>query len=278
MNSIRRISATTIALAAWFAIGAARADDATSLRRESSRFEHNTAVTGESRVSSRISQDFAGFAGSDDNASSLVAGLRRGTSITLTTPSGADPQSNTISFTPPTRPMGNGNVYISLALAKQQLAGIGITQPTADEIKAALVGGTVTTGSGATAKTVTLPGVLTQRSDGMGWGAIARSQGVKLGTVVSGMKSANHHLSAIHPHQQISAATGVRSAGSVNAARVSANAGTQRGHGIVTAAGGPGVIQGKHSAGVIVSGTGGVRSSSASATAAAMGQARGHTR
>ena len=72
MNPVKRNFAVTMGIAAALAIGATRADDATSLRTESSRLEHNAAVTGESQVSSRISQDFAGFAGSDTNAGSLV--------------------------------------------------------------------------------------------------------------------------------------------------------------------------------------------------------------
>ena len=51
--------------------------------------------------------------------------------------------------------MGFGNVYISLALAKQQLSTLGITQPTPQQLQAALTGGTITqtTGTGATATT-----------------------------------------------------------------------------------------------------------------------------
>src|SRR3990172_1808684 len=92
MNSVRRYSAIALAIAAIFPVGAARADDAASLQVESRRLARNTALTGESHVSSRISQ-------------------------------------------------------------------------------------------------------------GMGWGNIAKSQGVTLGSVVSGMKNANHDLSAIHSHR-----------------------------------------------------------------------------
>jgi hypothetical protein len=91
--------------------------------------------------------------------------------------------------------MGFGNVYISLALAKQQLSTLGITQPTPQQLQAALTGGTITqtTGTGVTATTTStnLPGVLTMRSQGMGWGQIAQKLGTKLGPVMSGMKSAN---------------------------------------------------------------------------------------
>ncbi len=268
MNPVKRNMAIVMGITAAFAISAARADDATVLRTESSRLEHNTAVTGETQVNSRINQDFAGFAGSSTNASNLVTGLRRGTPITLTTSSGAYQQPSSVSFTPPTRPMGNGNVYISLALAKQQLAGLGVTQPTPEQIKAALVGGTITTGSGANARTVTLTGVLAQRSQGMGWGNIARSQGVSLGSVVSGMKSTNHDLAAIHSHQ-VSAA--VRAA----TTSVSAGGGMARGNGIVTAAGGGAAASNGHHDGGIVTGTNAVRGDGQSVVAGARGQGRG---
>lgn len=241
MNPVKRNLAIAMGIAAAFAIGAARADDATSLRTESSRLQHITAVTGETQVNARISQDFASFAGSDANASSLVSGMRNGTVTTLTTPSGANQQPSSVSFVPPTRPMGNGNVYISLALAKQQLASIGITQPTAEQIKAALVGGTITTGTGTTARTVVLTGVLTQRSEGMGWGNIARSQGVTLGSVISGMKRANHDLSTRHLHQVSTANAVAVSAAGATGNPVSTAAGAGRGHGIVTATGGSGI-------------------------------------
>jgi hypothetical protein len=202
MSAVKRNLAITMAIMILSAFGTACANDTTSLRIESRHLEHNTAVTDENHASSRISQDFAGFAGSSVNASSLVKGLQRGMPITLTAASSAGGQRPyPVSFTPPTRPMGNGSVYISLALAEQRLASLGIKQPTPEQIKAALVGGTVTAGSGATARTVDLPGVLKQRGESMGWGNIAKAQGLSLGTVVSGMKSANHDLAVIHSHQ-----------------------------------------------------------------------------
>jgi hypothetical protein len=90
--------------------------------------------------------------------------------------------------------MGHGNVYISLALAKQQLSAAGITQPTPEQLQAALTGGTVTTGTGPAATTTTMDGILTMRSQNMGWGQIAQKLGYKLGPVISGMKNANQSL------------------------------------------------------------------------------------
>ncbi len=82
--------------------------------------------------------------------------------------------------------MGYGNVNISLALAEASLAKLGITNPTPEQLQAALNGGTVT---GADGKTTTLTGILTLRSEGKGWGAIAKSLGMSLGQVVSASHS-----------------------------------------------------------------------------------------
>jgi hypothetical protein len=146
-----------------------------------------TVVTGSSsQVETRLISSFSGFAGSDDNAHSLVTGLRQGSEITLTEPGTGGQAGETATFTPPTRPMGYGNVRISLALAREQLAQNGITQPTPEQLKAALAGGTIATGTGEAGTTTQLPGVLQMRADGMGWGQIANSMGVKLGHVISG--------------------------------------------------------------------------------------------
>jgi hypothetical protein len=81
--------------------------------------------------------------------------------------------------------MGFGNVDISLSLAKAELAALGISQPTPQQLQAALMGGSVSTSKGTTV----LPGILTLRSEGKGWGVVAKSLGLKLGEVVSGTKS-----------------------------------------------------------------------------------------
>ena len=166
-----------------------------------------TANQGQSNVINKISGDFGSFLGAD--STTVVTGLRNGTPITLTrttttpstTPGGlpVTTTTNTV-ITPPTGQMGFGNVYISLALAKQQLSTLGITQPTPEQLQAALTGGTITqtTGSGTTATTTTtnLQGILTMRSQHMGWGQIAQKLGYKLGPVIAGMKNANHSLAS----------------------------------------------------------------------------------
>jgi hypothetical protein len=173
------------------------ADTTSALNTEASRMNTLAASHGETNVTGKISGTFSSFLGSDSTA--VVTGLRNGTPITLTstTPAatpGTAPTVTTTVITPPTGKMGYGNVFTSLALAKQQLGQIGISQPTPEQLQAALTGGTITTGTGATATTTQQQGILTMRSQGMGWGQIAQKQGTKLGPVISGLKSANQQM------------------------------------------------------------------------------------
>lgn len=202
---------------------------------------------GNARVQGRLVGEFSGFAGSDDNARSLVAGLRQGGDVTLVSAPGQPPE--TVTFTPATRPMGYGNVRIALALAREQLAQNGITQPTPDQLRAALAGGVVANGAGDPGSTTRLPGVLQMRADGMGWGRIAQSMGVKLGPVMSGRTSPQGtataltaSTSAASANSRITTAAGATSAattanGRGNGAPVHAD--PRADAGIVTAAGVP---------------------------------------
>ena len=143
---------------------------------------------------------FTGLAGSKENATSLVNGLRTGSTITLTDPkaqtnttttgsTGTTTQAGTsttnttsTTFSPGTKPMGYGNIRIALSLAKTQLASQGITNPTPEQLQGALIGTSGTTGTAT-------QGVLQMRASGMGWGQIANSMGVKLGAVMSGRQT-----------------------------------------------------------------------------------------
>jgi len=191
------------------------ADTTSTLNTEASRMNTLAANHGETNVTGKISGTFNSFLGSDSTA--VVTGLRNGTPITLTTttpattPGGAPTVTTTV-IAPPTGQMGHGNVFISLALAKQQLGQLGISQPNPQQLQAALTGGTITTGTGATATTSQLQGVLTMRSQGMGWGQIAQAQGTKLGPVISGLKNANQHVITTN-----ASSTGTQSTSSSNA-------------------------------------------------------------
>jgi hypothetical protein len=169
---------------------------------------------------------FESLAGSHENLESLAGGLRTGTRVTLTenTPTGI----KVTTFDPPTKPMGYGNITRALTLANRQLASVGITDPTAAELRAALNGGTVKTASGDTQ----LQGVLQLRSQHMGWGKIAHTIGVPPGN--------NAGAGAPHVTPHIAARS---SGGTVtNAGGATVGSASSRGHGnghgaIVSAAG-----------------------------------------
>jgi len=188
------------------------------LNAEATRIDSAAKTKGEGNVTNKISSSFESFAGSRDNANSLVTGLRTGSTITLS----AEGQ-EAVSFDPPTRPMGYGNVTISLSLARQQLAAQGITDPTPSQLETALMGGDLQVGD----RTVALDGVLQMRASGMGWGQIAHTNGVKLGPVVSSVKTQRTDIS----RTPSSASTAAAPTGSTRVVK------TYPGKGIVTAAG-----------------------------------------
>jgi len=126
------------------------------------------AQTTSNTEGARLAANYSAFAGSPENARSMVEGLRTGTNITLgpslTGPNATAPSA---SLSPSTGKMGYGNVNIAISLAKTSLAQQGITNPTPSQLSTAL------------------GGVLGQRSQGLGWGQIAKGMGVTLGSVVS---------------------------------------------------------------------------------------------
>ena len=220
--------ASTLLFISAFSMGtaaalAAESSETAALTTQTTQMDTLASTRGEANVSGKISSDFSAFSGSTANSDALVTGLRNGTAITLTTIDSKGTTSTT--FTPPTGKMGYGNVYISLALAKQQLAGLGITEPTAQQLQAALNGGTVTSSTG---QTTTLTGVLQMRAQGMGWGQIAHSLGTKLGPVISGMRSANAQVTS-------PAASGTGGTTTATTTGAGASAGSKSG--IVTGAG-----------------------------------------
>ncbi len=125
-----------------------------------------TATTGESRHIARLLTRHPTLA-TRANLDNLVRGLRSATAITLTEKSGG----SSTTFTPPTRPMDYGDIRRTMTFATRQLAAAGATEPTPDQLKTALMGGTVATPRG----TIRMPGVLQLRSRGMAWAEIARA-------------------------------------------------------------------------------------------------------
>ena len=181
MKTVSVLVLSGVLCAGGIAAGVQLKDAATSVT------EGYTAAFAEPRAQALIISSFSDFAGSEANARSLVAGLRQGSEITLTVPASGGQPGTTTRFTPPTRPLDYSDVRISLALAREQLAQLGIAQPTPSQIRAVLAGGGVATRVNGRATTpFLLPGVLQLRAGGIGWAKIADAMGVKLGSAVSG--------------------------------------------------------------------------------------------
>jgi hypothetical protein len=171
-NRVHVLSALSVAIGLCMAGSAAWAD---------------TAPTGATagQEDARLTGSYTTFAGSNTNAQALVNGLRSGTAVVLVTPATATTPATQTTFTPATGKLGYGNVNIALALAQTELKTVGITQPTAAQIEAALNGGTVIGPKGPTL----LTGVLALRAQNQGWGQISKTLGVKLGDVMSAAKA-----------------------------------------------------------------------------------------
>jgi len=179
-----------------------------------------TVQTGatDGQAATRLSGQFATFAGSDANAQALVDGLRNGSTVVLATattnPDGTTSTSQT-TLQPATGKLGYGNVKIALSLAEASLAKAGITDPTAEELAAALNGGTLTLADGTS---VELQGVLAARAAGEGWGQIANAMGFKLGDVMRSPKAVGSTAAGAHAHAKV---TGVALATNQRAAHAS---------------------------------------------------------
>jgi len=78
------------------------------------------------------------------------------------------------SMPPATGPLGYGEARLALKLAQGALVQQGITNPDADQLRVALHGGELRTDQGPQ----TLPGVLPQKVQGLGWGAMATDYGL----------------------------------------------------------------------------------------------------
>lgn len=79
--------------------------------------------------------------------------------------------------------MGIGGAFISLALAVESLEGV--EEPTREDVANALFGHDVEGDEGVEH----VDGILDMRESGMGWGNIAKELGVKLGPVISSLRS-----------------------------------------------------------------------------------------
>ena len=205
---------------------------------------NTVSASGQARVADKFAAPFVTLAGSRENAVALATALRNGSTATLTyTTIAADgtTMTTTVEITPPTKPMGRGNVSHSLALAQFALNQEDIPNPTGAQLRTALEGGTTMTADG---RSVTFAGVLQQRADGMGFGRIAQSYGTTMGAVNRGIKA------PATPDVMTTTAGGSNNSPSVTASNVASAPSVAAGRGLTTAAGtaaGAGqVCQGAH--------------------------------
>ncbi len=132
----------------------------------------NPASPAQLGAARHTAAQFEDLAGSPRNAWALVQGLRWGIAITL---AGPRPSSPRISFTPPGRPMGYGNVTKALTIARKEFIARGIAEPTPEQLEILLLGGPLRAGWGASARVIHTPGILALRSVHLGWGQIAHA-------------------------------------------------------------------------------------------------------
>lgn len=162
-------------------------------------------VIGQATVpKARLVDRYTTLAGSEAAAADLVNRLRTGgdftvteqVTTTITNPDGTTTTTTTPVTTTVANPngaMGWGEVNITLSLA-QALVDSGAYPG----LQSALTGAstTVTNPDGTTTTTVS-GGVLAMRADGMGWGAIAKELGFKLGTLISAGNKSDKATAAI---------------------------------------------------------------------------------
>jgi hypothetical protein len=203
------------------------------------------ATQSNAQASSLLVRRYEGFIGSAADTRSIIQGLRYGELVTL---EGSGAAGGTVSFLPPTKPMGWGSVDRALSLAQADLLAQGITQPGLTQLKLALNGGTLINASG---DVVSFKGVLNLRSQGMGWGEVAQrlnvspaariaagpsSVGLRAEAGVSGTRADVGARSDIAANPRMTDAMPMRSAATSTAGIASATSlPTASGHGVTTA-------------------------------------------
>jgi hypothetical protein len=137
----------------------------------------------------RLAPQLVAFAGSQANFQSLVTGLAQGTAVQLVTvlPDGS---TQVVTFTPAAA-MAPDAIAQLLETARQQLIGLGIGNPTAEQIGFTLMGGVVPTALGGSQVTGVLnprnpPSPAAQIQSGAAAGATA-SPAVQVSPVTSGV-------------------------------------------------------------------------------------------
>jgi hypothetical protein len=160
----------------------------------------------------RAATQFSTVACTEENARKLIEALHSGNEVTLTSDRGAS-----VTFKPTTQ-LGYGEAYIAMSLAVEALRQNGITGcATPEQWRSVLVGGPLSgatttsavSSSNATASsTSSFPGILVLRQQGQGWGQIAQTTHVQLGTVVSSAQSSLNLRADSNSRSGLSSSTG----------------------------------------------------------------------
>lgn len=174
-----------------------------------------------SNPENKLVDEFGEFLGGEESSREVITSLREGRygQMEPTEP----PSDGEASPSDESSSTGWGNVRITLKLAEARLAADGITQPTAEQLDAVLLG----TDSDPN-------GILALRESGMGWGEISQQYGYKLGTLMG----KGHQKTPVESTGVTSAANGT----STHAGGAKKNgyipSGKQTGQGLTTASGG----------------------------------------
>lgn len=144
-------------------------------------------------VVDRAVTQFSTVTCTEDNARKLIEALHSGNEVTLTSDKG-----ESVTFKP-TSQLGYGEAYLAMSLAVETLRQNGITGcATPEQWRSVLIGGplsgatttsAVSSSSASASSTSNFPGILVLRQQGQGWGQIAQTTHVQLGTVVSSVQS-----------------------------------------------------------------------------------------
>lgn len=126
-----------------------------------------TATLDNAASTERLISEFGGWIGDRHDADQLVTTLRSGRP---TATEGA------ASITPATGPLGYGEVRLALKLAQGALAQQGVQYPDSAQLRAALHGGSLRTAQGEQM----MDGVLPQKTQGVGWAAMAERYGLSM--------------------------------------------------------------------------------------------------
>lgn len=160
----------------------------------------------------RAATQFATVTCTEENARNLIEALHSGNSVTLTSDKG-----ESVTFTPNSR-LGYGEAYLAMSLAVEALRQNGIADcATPEQWRAVLMGGplsgatstsAVSSSSSMASSTSSFPGILVLRQQGQGWGQIAQTTNVQLGTVVSSAQSSLNLSGSSSSRSGLSSSTG----------------------------------------------------------------------